>query len=260
MLEELLRELAGKTSAERNGTGQGKRKGRLPKRQGIHRGYTLSGKVPEDPVDFSATLRAAAPHQKALREDRDCQNAVILQPGYLRYRRFANREKTGILFVVDGSRSQGANQRLAFAKGALLSLLEQAYCRRDHVGLIVFGDKKAQLVLPFTRSVEFAAKKLEGLTAAGNTPLAMGMRKAIAAAAAGKQKSAFGDVLLVVVTDGRANYDVREGKPFALALEAAEQIRLAQLPAVVIDTDRGPFRLGMAKKLAERMDARYLSL
>lgn len=251
-LTKLLREMADAVSQERNKSGGGKRKLRRYGTRGRRRGYTLSGRLPEDPLDVLATLRAAALHG---REDgaagkRHC--AVTIRQGDLRYARLIFRERTRVLFVVDASRSQGARKRLAFAKGAVLSLLQQIYYRRDAAGLILFGNRRAQLVLPFTRSVEYAAKKLEDLPAAGNTPLGMGLRKALEVAADAS------DILLVVITDGKANYDEREGNPFLLAMEAAEKIGNLKIPSVLIDTERSAFNLGLAKKLAEKMGARYL--
>lgn len=255
-LTKLLREMADAVSQERNKSGGGKRKSRRYGARGRRRGYTLSGRLPETPLDVAATLRAAALHgrEDGAADKRHC--AVAIRQGDLRYARLIFRERTRVLFVVDASRSQGARKRLAFAKGAVLSLLRQIYYRRDAAGLILFGNRRAQLVLPFTRSVEYAAKRLEDLPAAGNTPLGMGLRKALEVAAdAGEDAS---DILLVVITDGKANYDEREGNPFSLAMEAAEKIGNLKIPSVLIDTERSAFNLGLAKKLAEKMGARYL--
>ena len=99
-------------------------------------------------------------------------------PEDLRMKRYRNKKHSTVLFVVDASRSQGANKRLAFAKSAVMAMLEKAYCDRDRVGLILFGDKHATVKLPFTKSVDVAAENMRELKAKGNTPLAMGLRLA----------------------------------------------------------------------------------
>lgn len=256
LMTDLLREMTEQMQIQGKQKGMGKRKNLQGRAKGKHRGNTLSGTLRRDSLDLSATLRSAALHC------RECEEmpVVRIRPGDLRFKRFIPMEKTGTLFVVDASRSQGADRRLAFAKGAILSLLNQIYCRRDYVGLIVFGNKKAQLVLPFTKSVEYAARKLTELPAMGNTPLAMGLQTAVRTVAGQRKKGEFSAVMLVVVTDGKANYDERVGKPFELALAEAEIIRRERIPAVVIDTQRGVFNLGFAQKLARAMEARYLTM
>ena len=122
------------------------------------------------------------------------------------------------MFLVDVSRSQGARERLSFAKSAVLSILKRAYSDRDSVGMVVFGNRKAELILPFTRSVDFAAKPMEELKAGGNTPLAMGIRKALKVLETEERKDPEKTVILVMLTDGKANFDTREGKPWSLAL------------------------------------------
>lgn len=234
--------------------------------QGSARGYTQTGNLNVDKIAFSATIRAAAGRQKKLcgvgasgSEQKDFP-AVRIETSDVRYRRFIRKEKMGILFVVDASRSQGADRRLAFAKGAILSLLRQVYERRDKAGLIIFGDKKAELVLPFTRSVEYAGKRLASLTAFGNTPLAMGLRKALETIDREQRKDNSVNPIIVLVTDGKVNYDETEGSPLESAMEVAGKIRKSGIPAVVIDTEKGVFRLGIAKRLAEQMNASYLTL
>lgn len=252
-LTELLREIMQKDRNRKWITGKrGKQPGGGAGKTGRHCGYMMAGSIPENKVDFIATLRAAAFN----RQNSGCKVSVRVQD--IRYKRYIGKEKMGVLFVVDASRSQGAQKRLAFAKGAVLSLLKQVYCRRDQAGMIIFGDRQARLVLPFTRSVEYAGKMLETLPASGNTPLAMGLRKALETAEEGRRKDVYLNPVIVVITDGKANYDKKSGNPMDLALEAAAAVKEAGIPAVVIDTEKGVFSLGLAKKLAEKMDARYL--
>jgi len=178
----------------------------------------------------------------------------------LRIKKYTTKVKTGILFVVDASRSQGVKKRLAFAKGAVLSLLCQAYISRDKVGMIIFYDKKCELTVPMTKSVDFAAARLQNLPASGNTPLGMGLRKALEVFELEKKRSGDFTPLLILLTDGNANFDNEEGNPAELAIKAAEQIKKAEIPALVIDTEKSIFSLGLAKKIADTMNAKYLSL
>lgn len=289
-LTELLREIIQEDRDRKWKAGvRGKHAGEGNGKAGRHRGYTVSGDIRENKVDFAATLRAAAFHPAEFHETEfhaaEFHEAVLHSPGYhaaalhfpadhpvsgetkvrirlqdIRYKRYAGKEKTGVLFVVDASRSQGARKRLAFAKGAVLSLLRQVYWRRDQAGMIIFGNRQARLVLPFTRSVEYAGKMLETLPASGNTPLAMGLRTALETVEKARQKDQWLNPVIAVVTDGKANYDEKTGNPMELALEAAAAIRQAGIPAVVIDTETGVFSLGLARKLAEEMNARYLKI
>lgn len=221
---------------------------------------TISGSLLH--LDAAATIRAAAPWQAVRRGGPAACNAgpLLILPEDYRLKRKTSRTRAGILFVVDASRSQGAKRRLSFAKGAVSSLLAQAYCTRDEVGLIAFGNSRADVLLPLTRSVEYAVKHLNRLSAAGNTPVAMGLRRALEVLEAEKKHSDDFRPFLLLLTDGKANYDILPGDPFSHALATASRIREAQIPALVIDTESGPFNMGLAEKLAEAMGGAYWRL
>lgn len=225
--------------------------------RGKELGFTQTGNLHRNKIAFAATIRAAAAHPKNQTGE---SAAICIEASDIRYRRFIGKERMGILFVVDASRSQGAERRLAFAKGAILALLKQVYVRRDKAGLIIFGDKKAELALPFTRSVEYAGRKLASLPAYGNTPLTMGLQKAVTTIEMEQKKDAALNPMIVLVTDGKANYDETGEPPFKSAMKMAAEIRKSGIPAVVIDTEKGVFKLGIAKQLAEQMGACYLTL
>lgn len=205
-------------------------------------------------IDLPATIRTAA------------WNRTLGEPGArisekdLRLKRFRRKKQAAILFLVDASRSQGSKERLSFAKSAVLSILKQAYASRDRIGMVIFGDRKAELVLPLTKSVDFAAKRMEELKAKGNTPLAMGIRRAIQVLEVEKQKNPEEPGILVILTDGKCNFDTREGKPFSLALEAAGELRQKEIPTLVIDTENSIFGLGIAGQLSEAAGAEYVKL
>jgi magnesium chelatase subunit D len=158
------------------------------------------------------------------------------------------REGNLVLFVVDASGSMAAGQRMRAVKGAVGSLLRDAYQRRDKVGLITFRGTEATLALPPTSSVEAGARRLAVLPTGGRTPLAAGLALAARVLAAERLRDPDRRPLLVVVTDGRAT----SGSAADLNRAAA---RLAGIPAIVVDCETGMVRLGLANKLAIRLGA-----
>jgi len=158
------------------------------------------------------------------------------------------REGNLVLFVVDASGSMAAGQRMRAVKGAVGSLLRDAYQRRDKVGLITFRGTEATLALPPTSSVEAGARRLAVLPTGGRTPLAAGLALAVRVLAAERLRDPDRRPLLVVVTDGRAT----SGSAADLDRAAA---RLAGIPAIVVDCETGMVRLGLANKLAIRLGA-----
>ena len=205
-------------------------------------------------LDLPASLRAALESGRIRKGEREIAGSD------LRLKRFRRKKQVSILFLVDVSRSQGARERLSFAKSAVLSILKRAYSDRDRVGMVVFGNRKAELILPFTRSVDFAAKPMEELKAGGNTPLAMGIRKALKVLETEERKDPEKTVILVMLTDGKANFDIREGKPWSLALKAAGELKEKGVPVLVIDTENSVFGMGMARQLSDRAGGKYVKL
>lgn len=215
-------------------------------------GESLDGNT----LSFPATLRAAAPWQSV----RHGTTAVKIEKADLRYRRPADQARYDILFLLDTSRSQGAERRLSYAKGAVRELLTQAYCSRDRVELITFGNKKAEIRMPLTRSISFAARCLQDVPASGNTPLGMGLQTAKKEILRLLRSPDAGVPVLIVLTDGRANYDIRPGTPIDLACSDAAWLRMHEIRTVVVDTERGPVHMGFAEKLADRAGAVYLRM
>ena len=215
-------------------------------------GESLDGNT----LSFPATLTAAAPWQSV----RHGNMAIKIEKADLRYRRPADQTRFDILFLLDTSRSQGAERRLSYAKSAVQELLSQAYCSRDRAELITFGNKKAEIRMPLTRSVSFAAQCLQDIPASGNTPLGMGLQTARGEILRLMRNPGAGIPVLVVLTDGRANYDVRPGTPMDLACADAAWFRMHEICTVVVDTERGPVRMGLAKKLADWAGAAYLRM
>jgi len=165
------------------------------------------------------------------------------------------REANLILFCVDASGSMAARKRMTQVKTAILSLLLDAYRRRDKVGLVTFRGQQAELALPPTRSADIAAARLEEMPAGGRTPLAEGLLESARVLLRERLRDPRLRPLLVVVTDGRAT----GGKDaVARSLQAAEYVAGLGVTTVVIDSENGPLRLGLAVRLAERLHAEHL--
>lgn len=205
---------------------------------------------------FDATLRAAAPYQ-CFRPKGKC--AVSICKADLRQKVREKRIGNVFLFVVDASGSMGARERMRAVKGAIFALLQDAYQKRDQVGLIAFRRSTAEVLLPVTRSVDLAQKRLEQLPTGGKTPLAEGLESALIQLRILKKKDKNVRPVVVLVTDGRANSGDRSD-PVAAAVEVAEKIGRTGVPGVVIDTENEFISLAIARKVASAMGAAYYPL
>ncbi|NKY15795.1 vWA domain-containing protein, partial [Streptomyces somaliensis] len=205
-------------------------------------------------LHLAATVRAAAPHQRV--RGRSGPGLVVHRDD-LRQAVREGREGNLVLFVVDASGSMAARRRMGAVKGAVLSLLLDAYQRRDKVGLVTFRGREAELVLPPTSSVDAAAARLERLPTGGRTPLAAGLLKAHDVLRVERLRDPARRPLLVVVTDGRATGGPEPLRPVARAarLHAAEGTA-----SVVVDCEAGPVRLGLAAGLARDLGGAAVTL
>ncbi|WP_432159308.1 putative cobaltochelatase [Streptomyces sp. NRRL F-5630] len=205
-------------------------------------------------LHLAATVRAAAPHQKA----RGRTGAgLVVRGDDLRLASREGREGNLVLFVVDASGSMAARQRMGAVKGAVLSLLLDAYQRRDKVGLVTFRGREARLALPPTSSVDTAAARLASLPTGGRTPLAAGLLKARDVLRIERLRDPARRALLVVVTDGRATGGP---EPLPLARRAAGLLAADGTASVVVDCEAGPVRLGLAGDLAGRLGGSAVTL
>ncbi|WP_435748237.1 vWA domain-containing protein, partial [Nocardioides sp. SYSU DS0663] len=182
---------------------------------------------------------------------------LLLRGADLRTAVREGREANLVLFCVDASGSMAARRRMAEVKTAILSLLLDAYRRRDKVGLVTFGGTGADLVLPPTRSVDVAATRLDRVPAGGRTPLAEGLLEAARVLDVERLRDPRLRPLLVVVTDGRATAGA---DPVPRSRRAADALAAAGVPAVVVDCESGPMRLGLARALAGHLRGEYLPL
>ncbi|HEY7919709.1 MAG TPA: VWA domain-containing protein, partial [Streptosporangiaceae bacterium] len=255
-------------------------------------GRVTGARRPRGPVrqvHLTATLTAAAPYQ--VQRGRTGPGGLRLRREDLRETRREGREGNLILFLVDASGSMAARARMGAVKGAVLSLLLDAYQRRDKVGLITFRGSAARVLLPPTSSVEAAAARLAELPTGGRTPLAAGLLRAHEVLRTERLRDLDRRPLLVVVTDGRATSSgatasgsptasARPGAspsltptgpgspsplshspdPVTAAHQAAGLLAAARVTSVVVDCESGTIRLGLAAGLARALDGALLRL
>jgi magnesium chelatase subunit D len=205
------------------------------------------------PASGAATAFVASPPR------RTPAKRVPLTPADLREAVREGREGNLVLFAVDASGSMAARQRMREVKGAVLSLLVDAYQRRDKVGLITFRGARAEVTLPPTSSVEAAARRLTDLATGGRTPLAAGLAKAAQVLAAERLRDPRRRALLIVVTDGRATSGTDADLARTAAVLATRSLR-DEVATVVVDCEASVLRLGLAERLAIMLGATLFRL
>jgi magnesium chelatase subunit D len=226
-------------------------------------GRYVRSRMPEGKASglaLDATLRAAAPHQVERRAASDSPIAVLIEPWDIRDKVRESKSGSLVLFVVDASGSMGAQRRMVAVKGAIMSLLLDAYQRRDRVGMISFRGTNASLILPPTNSVDLAQVHLQEMPTGGRTPLSAGLFKALEIIETERIKDRDVLPLLVLLSDGRGNVALGQDSPLDEAYAAAGIIGDDKIPSVVVDTESGFIKLGMVQSVAEAMGAQYLKL
>jgi magnesium chelatase subunit D len=206
-------------------------------------------------LHLTATITAAAPHQ-VTRGRLPAERLRLASPD-LRLAVTEGRESNLVLLVVDASGSMGARRRMEAVKGAALSLLLDAYQRRDKVGLIIFRGADATLVLPPTSSIDAAARRLEELPSGGRTPLAEGLLCAAETLERERIRDPQRRPLLVLVTDGRATHG---SDAVGRSRLVADQLRRTGVASLVIDCESGRMALGLARSLGVHLGAQYVSV
>lgn len=236
----------------RKKTGRRSRSHTERKRGRYIRARPAKGKVTD--LAFDATFRAAAPYQRQRAEQRK-HVAFAIQPEDFQRKVRVKRTANLVLFVVDASWSMAVAERMAATKGAILSLLTDAYQRRDRVGLVVFQKDKATMVLPPTNSIQLARRALADIPVGGKTPLAAGLF--LAHQTIDREKVLRPDVLplIILLTDGAGNVSMSGLPPQEEAHRIAERIADDAIRAIVVNMEHAAFDQGLAQTLAEHLKA-----
>ena len=231
-LDKMTREKSGKRSYSRTD----RKRGRYIKARPAH------DKI--DDIAFDATLRNAAPHQKKRHESGESDLALQLRMSDLQRKIRVRRTGNLILFVVDASWSMAASERMEATKGAIFSLLVEAYQRRDQVGLVVFQRDKARVVLPPTNSVELAEKALQDLPVGGKTPLSSGLLATWQVVENAQRRDPELRPLVMLLTDGAGNVSMTGMPAQEEAMKMATLFANEEVRTIVINMEHMAFDRG----------------
>mgnify|MGYP006291554631 CR=1 FL=1 len=239
--------------------GSGKRsRSRTAAKQGRYVRSTLPRGNPD--IAFDATLRAAAPYQ--INRKNASGLAVVLQDRDIRKKVREKRIGNFLLFVVDASASMGARGRMSASKGAIMSLLLDAYQKRDKVAMVTFRQQEAWVNLPPTTSVELAGKLLAEMPVGGRTPLSAGLVKGYELMKIHLLKEPEAIPMAIIITDGRGNVALGNQPPVKESQALAEKMAgEKRIQFIVVDSEsQGAVTFGLARKLAENLNARYFKI
>ncbi|MDR1690356.1 MAG: VWA domain-containing protein [Candidatus Methanoplasma sp.] len=218
-------------------------------------GYRIpKGKISD--IALCASIRASAPYQ-ILRDHKDM--AIVLEADDLREKVREKKQGNCVLFLVDGSGSIGAQKRMVAVKGAILSMLKDAYQKRDEIGMAVFRIDKAEEILPLTKSTLKAYKVLAEIPTGGRTPLIHGLLKGYEILKDRITKNS--SPVMVILSDGRCNAPYTAGmRPIDEMLSTARSLSESNIRFIVIDTEIGTLKFGLALELCRALNGTYLCL
>jgi magnesium chelatase subunit ChlD-like protein len=245
-LDTPLDKLSRKNAGRRSRTHTERKRGRYIKAR------PANGKTTD--IAFDATLRAAAPYQKRRVEKRK-KVAFAIERSDLQRKVRVKKTANLVIFLVDASWSMAVAERMNATKGAILSLLTDAYQRRDRVGLIVFQKDRATLVLPPTNSIQLAQRALAEIPVGGKTPLSAGLLMATDILRQEKYLHPDVEPLLIVLTDGAGNVSIGPLSPQEEAQHFAELIANEEVKSIVINMEHAAFDQGLAQQLANHLKA-----
>jgi magnesium chelatase subunit D len=260
------RRLEGNTDRKQRRAAGKRTRTRSTRKQGR---YIRSQQVPRvTDLALDATLREAAVYQRKRRDElahtiglpHRRRPKVLIQRGDLRQKVRVRRTRNAVCFVVDASWSMAAEERMQSTKAAVLSLLRDAYQRRDRVGLVSFQRDYARVLLPLTNSVELAQKRLQTMPTGGKTPLARGMLTAFELLEKARRQDDEILPLMVLLTDGQANVAISDMPPQQEAYQIADLIAAQDIRAIVIDTEHPNFERGLSRRLSEHLKGAYYRL
>ena len=245
-LDTALDKLARKHAGRRSRTISKRKRGRYIQARPAH------GKTND--LAFDATMRAAAPFQQQRTEMRK-RVAFAIRTGDFQKKVRVKKTANLVIFLVDASWSMAVAERMQATNGAILSLLTDAYKRRDRVGLIVFQKDRATLVLPPTNSVQLAQRALTDIPVGGKTPLSAGLYMTYQVLL--REKYLHPDVvpLVIILTDGAGNVSMTTMAPQDEAHQLCDLIADGDFRCVVINMEHAAFDQGLAQLLADHLEA-----
>ena len=244
-LESSVDRLTRRTAGKRSTTRTSRKRGRYIQAQ------PANGDLSDIALD--ATIRQAA-LQQAERQDEVAPGTLAIHTQDVQKKVRVRRAANLILFVVDASWSMAGAQRMEATKGAIMSLLVDAYQKRDRVGLVVFQKEEARLVLPFTSSVDLAQGALRHLPVGGKTPLSAGLMLAYRVFRRELRLHPKAVPLLILLTDGAGNVALTETPPQEEAHKLADLIQQSGIHSVVINMEHEAYDRGLAQNLADALN------
>lgn len=221
-------------------------------------GKYVSSRIPHGKarnIAFDATIRAAAPHQIARGGE-----GFKIDDSDVREKVYEDKVGSTTLFVVDASGSMGARKRMSAAKGAVLSLLIDAYQKRDRVGLISFRGDRATVLVPPTNSIDVAKRNMDVMPTGGRTPLSDALMNSFRIFEKEIKQHPKDRMTMILISDGKGNVSMSRMKPLEEALMIASEIRSLNVTSLVLDTETSAVSLGFSQKIAESLGGKYLRL